>query len=153
VATFWKYFGSIWKLVWAYFYLTNTAPLSSRKIVTDFRWTYFVVHRIIFFVSITNHYCGSWYLYTTLVNTFIYRIMYLLIQKSMWHKKETQSLKSCYVYYFNLSPLIATLKWKENITYTCQNSQPDRLRMAGQTAAKVSYFTGNSSDTSTEADL
>jgi len=28
----------------AWFYLTNTAPSSSRKIVTDFMWIYFMVH-------------------------------------------------------------------------------------------------------------
>jgi len=38
-------------------YITNTAPLLSRKIVTDFRQIYFVPHNLLF--PTLNHYCGS----------------------------------------------------------------------------------------------
>jgi len=36
VATCWKHFGSIWRLVWAWFYQTNTAILLNERIETGF---------------------------------------------------------------------------------------------------------------------
>jgi len=44
-----------------WFYLTNTAPLSSGKIMTVFGWIYFVVCSHTFFFPTMNQYRGSWY--------------------------------------------------------------------------------------------
>jgi len=62
IATFWKHFKSIWKLVWAYFCLTNTALSSPRRFVAEFTLWF---ARITFFFPTMNY---SWSLWLLMAN-------------------------------------------------------------------------------------
>jgi len=43
LATFWKHLGSIWKLFWAYYYLTNAATSLFKEFWLVLRWIFFMV--------------------------------------------------------------------------------------------------------------
>ena len=69
IATCWKHFGLIWKLVWAQFYLTNTTSLSSGKwgwLLGDvFSWAtpnplWSLLHGTIVLYDITEQWSNSW---------------------------------------------------------------------------------------------
>jgi len=59
VAIFWRYFRSIWKLIWAYFTYTNIAHHRLRKLRLVIGWYSLMGHAYSSFISTMNHYSGS----------------------------------------------------------------------------------------------